>query len=101
YTALVNIGARQGVRRGMRFIVLRGEQLVGRGRVKLLDADYTYLQITDNYTGVQPQDHVRAIFQLPALPRQRSEVSGEKRVAYEAQQQQPGDQQNNPGDVVQ
>jgi hypothetical protein len=97
YEALLNIGARQGVKLGMRFIILRREDLVGRGRVRAVDPDFSTLAIQENFQGVKPEDVVRAIFQLPPLSRDVSEAEGVRTVAL----QQPADpNQPGPGDVV-
>ena len=70
YDALINIGARQGVKRGMRFVVLRGgtsgQELVGTGDVSSVDPDKSVLRVIENFRGVKPEDRVRAIFELPA-----------------------------------
>ena len=68
-TALLNIGARNGVRRGMEFIVTRvsgagqgRRDLVGRVRVMSVDADLSHSEVRENIRGVSPEDKVRAIF---------------------------------------
>lgn len=63
--AYLNIGARQGVRQGMRFVVLRGRELVGYLSAGTVDADKTVARITQNFRGVQPEDIVQAIYTLP------------------------------------
>jgi hypothetical protein len=65
YDALLNIGARQGVKQGMRFVVLRGRDLVGRASITSVDPDKSVAAVTDNFRGVKPEDRVRAIYQLP------------------------------------
>jgi predicted RecA/RadA family phage recombinase len=97
YDALMNIGARQGVREGMRFIILRGNELVGRGRARSVDPDFSTVAVTDNYQGVKPEDRCRAVFQLPPVPRETSAVNGARTVALQGQQ--PADQ-GPSGDVT-
>lgn len=63
--ALLNVGARQGVRRGMQFVVLRGRELVGYVSATSVDADKTVARVTQNFRGVKPEDKVRAIYVLP------------------------------------
>jgi hypothetical protein len=60
--ALMNIGARQGVRRGMEMIVTRQRQLVGRVKVVSVDADISTGTVLENTQGVRPEDRVTAIF---------------------------------------
>src|SRR5262249_15148190 len=63
--AFLNIGTRQGVERGMRFVVLRGRELVGYVSGTSVDSDKTVATITQNFRGVKPEDKVRAIYTLP------------------------------------
>jgi hypothetical protein len=98
YEALMNIGARQGVKDGMRFIILRGNELVGRGRARAVDPDFSTVAITENFRGVKPEDRCRAVFQLPPLPRDISAAGGTAHTVA-LQPQQPADQ-GKPGDVV-
>src|SRR5205085_5217704 len=63
--AFLNIGTRQGVSTGMRFVVLRGRELVGYLNASSVDADKTVATITQNFRGIKPEDKVRAIYTLP------------------------------------
>jgi hypothetical protein len=63
--ALLNIGARHGVKKGTEFVVLRGGELVGYLSASVVDPDKTVAAITQNFRGVKPEDIVRAIFKLP------------------------------------
>src|SRR5262249_35826829 len=67
YDALLNIGARQGVRAGMRFVVLRGQDLVGTAQASSVDPDKSVARVVQNYRGVNPEAKVRAIYELPAV----------------------------------
>jgi hypothetical protein len=97
YEALMNIGARQGVKDGMRFIILRGDELVGRGRARAVDPDFSTVAITENFRGVKPEDRCRAVFQLPPLPKTVSDAGGTAHTV--AFLQAPADQ-GQGGDVV-
>lgn len=66
--ALINIGARQGVRRGMEMIVTRQREVVGRVKVVSVDADISTVRVTSNTQGVRPEDKVRAIFNFADFP---------------------------------
>jgi hypothetical protein len=59
---LLNIGARQGVRRGMEFVVTRIRDVVGRIKVTNVDSDISTARAELNSQGVRPEDRVRAIF---------------------------------------
>lgn len=59
---LINIGARQGVRRGMELIVTRQREVVGRIKVTSVDSDISTARVISNQQGVRPEDKVRAIF---------------------------------------
>lgn len=60
--ALLNIGARQGVLRGMEMIVTRQREVVGRVKVVSVDSDISTARVVSNSQGVRPEDRVRAIF---------------------------------------
>lgn len=94
YDALLNIGARQGVRRGMRFVVLRGRELVGVAEATAVDPDKSVAAIVENFRGVKPEDRVRAVYELPTFqrPRDRRTSADEPvvRVAGYAQEQEGG-----------
>jgi hypothetical protein len=63
--ALVNVGARQGVHEGMRFVVLRGHEVVGYMNASRVDPDKTTARITQNFRGIKPEDIARVIYTLP------------------------------------
>ena len=60
--AMLNIGLRQGVRRGMEMIVTRLRETVGKLKITRVDSDLCTAEVTDNLQGVKPEDKVRAIF---------------------------------------
>ena len=66
--ALINIGARQGVRRGMEMIVTRQRDVVGRIKVVSVDSDISTGRVVTNTQGVRPEDRVRAIFNFADFP---------------------------------
>lgn len=66
--ALMNVGARQGVRRGMEMIVTRQKQVVGRVRVTQVDDDISTARVIQNIQGVRPEDRVRAVFSFSDFP---------------------------------
>lgn len=72
--ALINIGARQGVRRGMELIVTRQRQLVGRVKVVNVDADISTARVLENTQGVKPEDRVTAIFNFSDFGPTRSKL---------------------------
>jgi len=71
---LLNIGARQGVRRGMEMIVTRLRETVGRVRVTSVEADVSVGYAVENFQGVRPEDRVRAIFNFRDFPTTRSVI---------------------------
>jgi hypothetical protein len=101
YDALINIGARQGVKLGMRFVVLRAGDLVGEASCSSVDPDQCVATVQQNYRGVKPEDRVRAIYELqvPRTPNGKKRAdAGEPvmRVAAYAQEQ-PAPQPGTPG----
>lgn len=72
--ALINVGARQGVRRGMEMIVTRQRQLVGRVKVVNVDADISTGRVLENTQGVRPEDRVTAVFNFSDFGNTRSKV---------------------------
>lgn len=72
--ALINIGARQGVRRGMELIVTRQREPVGRAKVVSVDSDVSTARVVENVQGVRPEDRVRAIFNFADFPLTRSKL---------------------------
>ncbi len=74
--ALLNIGAAAGVKEGMEFIVLRGQDKVGRLRVTRVEPDQSTASVVESTRGVQPEDRVQALFQLPPLPTVTEDETG-------------------------
>jgi len=72
--ALINMGARQGVRRGMELIVTRQREPVGRAKIVSVDSDVSTARVLENVQGVRPEDRVRAIFNFADFPLTRSKL---------------------------
>lgn len=65
---LLNIGARNGVKQGMEFIITRLREPVGVVKITSVDSDFSTGNVVENTQGVQPQDHARAIFNFADFP---------------------------------
>ncbi len=74
--ALLNIGIRHGVKRGMEMIVTRQREPVGRLRITQVDADISTGRVIENIQGVRPEDRVRAIFNFSDFA-----IGGNRRAA--------------------
>ncbi|MGQ9455975.1 MAG: hypothetical protein ACUVRS_02495 [Armatimonadota bacterium] len=64
---MLNRGSRDGIKPGMRMIVLRRGEIIGYvevRRVSPIDSDARIIKAT---RGIQPEDKVRAIFDMPAI----------------------------------
>jgi hypothetical protein len=72
--ALINIGARGGMRRGMTLMVTRLGEPVGRAKVTSVDSDFSTARVTENQQGVRPEDRIRAIFNFADFPITRSRI---------------------------
>jgi len=72
--ALINIGTRQGVKRGMTMIVTRQKEVVGRMRITMVDSDVSTGRVTGNTQGVRAEDRVRAIFNFADFPLTRTRL---------------------------
>lgn len=66
--ALLNIGVRQGVKRGMTMIVTRQKEPVGKLKVISVDDNVSTGRVTQNTQGVRPEDRVRGIFNFEDFP---------------------------------
>jgi len=72
--ALVNVGGRNGVRRGMEMIVTRQRQLVGKVKIVNVDSDISTARVLENTQGVRPEDRVTAIFNFADFQPTRSKA---------------------------
>jgi len=66
--ALLNKGAREGIRRGMRMVVFRRGEVVGKVEVKAVTPNDATVAIIRAPKGVKPEDKVRAIFEPSESP---------------------------------
>ncbi|HTE20552.1 MAG TPA: hypothetical protein VK689_19470, partial [Armatimonadota bacterium] len=71
--ALINVGARQGARRGMRMVVTRQREVVGELKLVNVDSDISTGQVLSNTQGVRPEDRVRAVFNFQDFAPSRSQ----------------------------
>jgi hypothetical protein len=97
--ALINIGARQGVRKGMELIVTRQREVVGRAKVVSVDSDISTARVTTNTQGVRPEDRVRAIFNFADFPITRTRLRSAADAANVVASAKPGDKSDDAREV--
>jgi hypothetical protein len=66
-TALINRGAREGFRQNQTVVVLRGREQVATARVTDVLPDSATIRVERQTRGIQPQDRVRVVFQVPDI----------------------------------
>ena len=64
---MLNKGSRDGLKPGMRMIVLRQREIIGYVEVRTVDPTDCIAKVTKSMRGVQPEDKVRAIYEMPAV----------------------------------
>jgi len=64
---MINRGARDGIKPGMRMIVLREKEIIGYIDVTSADPTDAYARVIKSMRGIQPQDKARAIFEMPTV----------------------------------
>ena len=64
---MINKGARDGIKPGMRMIVLREKEIIGYLDVTSTDPTDAYAKVIKSMRGIQPEDKARAIFEMPAV----------------------------------
>ncbi len=64
---ILNKGARDGIKSGMRMIVLRQREIIGYIEIQRVSAIDSDARVIKSMRGIQPQDKVRAIFQMPTV----------------------------------
>ncbi len=64
---MLNKGARDGLKPGMRMIVLRHTEVIGYIEIRTVDPTDSIAKITKTMRGLQPEDKVRAIFEMPTV----------------------------------
>jgi len=66
---MLNKGARDGIRAGMRMIITREREVIGEVIVKQVDPDNSTATVTKQTRGIKPEDKARAVFDMPEVPR--------------------------------
>lgn len=64
---MINKGVRDGIKPGMRMIVLRDKEIIGYLDITSADPTDAYAKVIKSMRGIQPQDKVRAIFEMPTI----------------------------------
>lgn len=64
---VLNRGARQGIKLGMRMIVLRQKEIIGFIQVTKLSNNDATAKVLKSLRGIQPEDKFRAIYEMPAV----------------------------------
>lgn len=64
---MINKGSREGIKPGMRMIVLRDKEIIGYLDVTSADPGDAYARVIKSMRGIQPQDKARAIFEMPMV----------------------------------
>jgi hypothetical protein len=62
---MLNKGVRDGIREGMRMIVLRRGEIIGYIDVQTVDPMDSIAKVVMSARGIKPEDKVRAIYELP------------------------------------
>lgn len=66
---MLNRGARDGMKPGMRMIVLRNKEIIGYIEITSADPTDSYARVIKSTRGIQPEDKARAIFEMPTVSR--------------------------------
>lgn len=64
---MLNKGLRDGLKPGMRMIVLRQKEIIGYVEVQNVSPTDSYANVIKSMRGIQPEDKVRAIFDMPTV----------------------------------
>ena len=64
---MLNKGVRDGLKPGMRMIVLRQKEIIGYVEIQKVTANNSDAKVVKSMRGIQPEDKVRAIFEMPAV----------------------------------
>lgn len=64
---MLNKGARDGLKPGMRMIVLRQKEIIGYIELRDVKPGDAVAKVTKSMRGIQPEDKVRAIFDMPTV----------------------------------
>ena len=64
---MLNKGVRDGIKAGMRMIILRQKEIIGYVEVQKVSATSSDAKVIKSMRGIQPEDKARAIFEMPAV----------------------------------
>lgn len=64
---LLNRGARDGIKSGMKMIVTRLGEIIGEIKITAVEPDQSTAYITKALRGIRPEDKCRAVFDMPAV----------------------------------
>jgi hypothetical protein len=64
---MLNKGSRDGIKPGMRMIILRDREIIGYVDVTSADPTDAYAKVVKTMRGIQPEDKARAIFEMPTV----------------------------------
>ena len=64
---MLNKGARDGIKPGMRMIVLRQNEIIGYVEIRQVNPMDSMAKVVKSMRGIQPEDKVRAIFDMPTV----------------------------------
>ncbi len=64
---MLNKGARDGLKPGMRMIVLRQREIIGYLQVRTVDPRDSIAKVTKSMRGIRPEDKARAILEMPTV----------------------------------
>lgn len=64
---MLNRGVRDGIKPGMRMIVIRGREIIGYIEVREVNPTDSVAKVVKSMRGIQPEDKAKAIYEMPAL----------------------------------
>ncbi|MBI2843377.1 MAG: hypothetical protein HYX78_08250 [Armatimonadetes bacterium] len=70
---MLNKGARDGIRAGMRMIVTREREIIGELSVRDVDPDNSTALVTKAMRGISPEDKAKAVFDMPEVARVKAD----------------------------
>jgi curli biogenesis system outer membrane secretion channel CsgG len=72
---MLNKGARDGLRVGMRMIVIRDREIIGEIQLREVDPDNAFAYVVRQIRGIRPEDKARAVFDMPEIPYLKADPS--------------------------
>lgn len=72
---MLNKGARDGIRLGMRMIVTREREIIGEIEIKQVDPGNSTGMIVKQTRGIKPEDKAKAVFDMPDIARVKADPS--------------------------